>query len=99
MEEWSKSEYGDHFRMINSETLKPLQRYWRLYSDPTEDFYPLFEAGIKNARETTYGGDGTGGFCHAAGMHVALIQLMDPEGEWALTGCDIGKRDRGSSSR
>jgi MYND finger len=85
MNDWATGQYGDCLRIINTETLNLLRHYWQQYSEQTPDAISKdFKASVKVVYERNHQGDGNGGFCRSAGPHAMTVQVLDPDGDWAL---------------
>ena len=50
---WNKSRYGSYLRMVNTETIKILQRYWYQYS-ANIDFMDEYKNAVKRIHDRYY---------------------------------------------
>ena len=84
LQSWAESKYGDIIRIVNSETLSILHRFWTQYSDSTNGTKKIFDQ-VQSRKQKTYHEHHEKAISHdlarSSGAACPALKTVDPDSE------------------
>ena len=77
---WATSKYGDYLRIVNTETINILRRYWAQYCNPknaSNEFFLSFKSALKRTYSRYHKNNPSCDFLRACGLNCQLVETQD----------------------